>query len=153
MIPILLNVLRKLFRKDKEGNPVYVKAEIRHVIPILVFEAGLPLHDLPAELQTLVTGVAMAAGIVPKMTLEQIRAAFKAYYGKYPPNPALLREMAEMLSGDESAFERTGVLADILGTRGLTGVLGGGERPKGTVAGGIAARLNAGLALPPKKTR
>jgi hypothetical protein len=156
---VVAQVLLLVTRTDDTGRPLYVNAEIRHIIPLVVLEVGMDLTTLPDKVRAIVDETALLAGVRAGMSSDEVIAAFQKHYAKFPPNAQLVADIARVLQENVSAGGQamgmgtgaTGAMAAVLGTEKITGVLGGGERPKGTVPGGLAAQL-AARAAPKKKS-
>lgn len=131
---------------DGEGALKYPVADIEHVIPWMLVNLPVDLGALDENTLIRFAQTCDKAGVVPAMDAQQIRATLDAWYRDNPPSP-------EVVTALQEAWRRVNEVggpapfATFLGDKRGTGVLGGGERPAGTVPGALA-RL---AAITPKK--
>ncbi|MCC7072173.1 MAG: hypothetical protein IT383_12670 [Deltaproteobacteria bacterium] len=129
-------LLAALSRLDDDGNRVFPVDEVRHAIPLVVLLSGLELATLSEGVQRLMVETMLDAGVDLDLDTaegDDIAAALAAWYHERPVAPALLEEIRKAFEGGADAPSRAA--RALLGSERPKGVLGGGERPPGTVPG------------------
>jgi len=146
----LQTLLTALHREDDIGNRVHALDDVRHAIPLIVLMAGLDLEKLSPGTQELMLQASLAAGLDPLAdpapTPDETVSAFVRYFEAHPVEPAILHDIQQAFEGLEDGPSKAA--RALLGTEASTGVLGGGERPAGTIPAALG-RLHT--SLPTKK--
>jgi hypothetical protein len=146
----LTQLMAALAREDELGNRVHALDDVRHAIPLIVLSAGLDVGKLSEGTQQLMLEVTLAAGLDPfadpAPTPEQIVEAFAQFYRDQPVDAAILEEIRKAFEAVDDGPPKAAQA--LLGQERSTGVLGGGERPKGTIPAALG-RLQT--SVPPRK--
>ncbi|OGQ25435.1 MAG: hypothetical protein A2138_10270 [Deltaproteobacteria bacterium RBG_16_71_12] len=124
-----------LSRLDDDGNRVYPVDDVRHAIPLIVLMNGLDLAAQTEGVQQLVLETLLAAGVDPEAKPapepEEAIAALASWYQEHPVSAAVLDEIRKAFEGPTDGPSKAA--RALLGTEEKRGVLGGGERPAGTI--------------------
>lgn len=124
-----------LSRLDDDGNRFFPVDDVRHAIPLIVLMNGLDLAAQTPGVQELVLETLLAAGLDPEATPapepDEVVAALASWYGAHPVAPEILDEIRKAFEG--SAEGPSKAARALIGTEEKAGVLGGGERPVGTI--------------------
>ena len=140
-----------LAREDELGNRVHALEDVRHALPLIVLTAGLDVGKLSEGTQELMLEVTLAAGLDPLADPppppEETVEAFAQYYRGQPVDAAILEEIRKAFEELDDGPSK-GAQA-LLGADKSTGVLGGGERPEGTIPAALG-RLRASTSVPPR---
>lgn len=132
------DLLTALSSLDDDGNRVFPVDDVRHAIPLMVLLGGLDLATLSAGVQELMVETLLEAGVdldVEAAEGEAIAAALARWYVEHPVAPAILEEIRKAFADTAEGPSRAA--QTLLGTERVTGVLGGGERPPGTIPGAL----------------
>lgn len=132
---------------DAQGALKYPVEDVEHVIPWMLVNLPVDLGSLDEDTLVRFAQTCDRAGVTSTMDAAQIRATLDAWYQENPPAAAVVAAIQEAW---RQVHEGTGPapFAGFLGEKRSSGVLGGGERPAGTVPGAMA-RL---AAITPKKS-
>jgi hypothetical protein len=140
-------LVERLLRTDAEGNRVHSNDDVRHALPALALWAGLDLETLSPGMQELIGEKMQEAGLdlanLPEG--DQAIEAMAALYQEHPIAAGILTELERAFGAQAPEAGRHAQA--LLGRAPTSGVLGGGERPAGTVPGGAMSRL---AAFPPE---
>lgn len=133
-------LMAALAREDEDGNRVIPLSDVRHALPLIVLTAGLDFDSLSEGMQELMLETALEAGLDPEAdppaTAEETVEAFAAYYREEPVSPDVLEEIRKAFAGDEDGPSKAAQA--LLGAPVRSGVLGGGERPAGTIPASLS---------------
>lgn len=130
------------------GAPNLSRDDVEDVTAVLIILSGAPVDD--ARELAVVTAFGARAGIDGDAP-EQLGARIAAYF-ESRASIALVSALIQLVREDAAsgALDAHAIGAVIGRAAGVTGVLGGGTRPEGTVPAGPAARFAAAKKLPPK---
>lgn len=131
---------------DEDGALKYPVDDVEHVIPWMLVNLPVELGGLDERTLIGFAQTCDKAGVTPEMEAPQIRAQLDAWYHQHPPSHAVVSALQDAWRRIHEG-EGPAPFASFLGDKRSTGVLGGGERPQGTVPGALA-RL---AAITPKK--
>lgn len=124
-----------LARLDDDGNRVFPVDDVRHALPLIVLMNGLDLAAQTQGVQQLVLEALLAAGLDPEVepapAPDEMVAALAAWYREHPVSVAVLEEIRKAFEGSTDGPSKAA--RALLGTEHKSGVLGGGERPAGTI--------------------
>jgi hypothetical protein len=82
----LMNVFR---RTDAKGSYVFSDDDVKHFLPWILVHMDVDLGSLDDVTIGTFAEACAAAGVKDGMDVEQVTAAFDAWYAKNPPNPEL----------------------------------------------------------------
>ncbi len=131
-------LLAALSRLDDDGNREFAVDDVRHAIPLIVVTSGLELGALSAGVQQLMVETLLQAGVdldTDEADGDAIAAALADWYRAHPVAPAVLEEIRKAFDGADAGPSKAAQA--LLGTTQKAGVLGGGERPAGTIPGAL----------------
>lgn len=124
-----------LSRLDDDGNRVFPVDDVRHAIPLIVLMNGLDLASQTEGVQQLVLETLLAAGLnvedADGAEPDEVVEALATWYRANPVSPAVLEEIRRAFEGSTDGPSKAAQA--LLGTEQKAGVLGGGERPAGTI--------------------
>ena len=137
---------------DDAGELLWPVQDVEHILPWCLVNMPVEMSELDEATVGLFVKTCAKAGVALDADADTVREGLAAYYAENPPN----KQLAAALEGAWHEVNAAAGGADknpfakFSGSQGATGVLGGGERPQGTVPGGVLARL---AAPPPKKPK
>lgn len=135
---------------DDEGALKYPVADVEHVVPWMLVNLPVDLAALDEDTLVKFAEASERAGVTDDMDADAIRATLDKFYQANPPSPAIVTALQEAWRRVNEG-DGPGAFSGFLGDKPASGVLGGGERPQGTVPGALA-RL-ASFGTNPKKRR
>jgi hypothetical protein len=136
---------------DDAGALAYSVEDVEHILPWCLVNMPVEMGELDEATVALFVKTCEKAGVPLDGDAETVREGLAAYYAEHPPNRALSAALeAAWHEVNAEAGAQKNPFAKFSGSQGPTGVLGGGERPQGTVPGGVLARL---AGPPPKKPK
>ncbi len=135
---------------DDDDMPRFPIADIEHFLPWTLLHMDVDLADLDEATIGIFAAAGKQAGVTAGMGPNDVVAAFDRWYQVHPPNPALAAALQEAWRElNAGAAVTANPFEQFAGQKAATGVLGGGERPQGTIPGAMA-RLQT-LEKPKKK--
>lgn len=134
-----------LYARDGDGKRLHGDEDVAYAVPLLIFILGLDPGELPDEVQEAFLRGCGLCGLTGEESAEQLARTVGDAYAARPIEATLMEAL--------DAWARAGLLdrktpdadkekyAAFLGSTTRGGVLGGGERPAGTIAAGPLARF------------
>ncbi len=128
---------------DDEGALKYPVADVEHVLPWMLVNLPVDLGALDEDTLVKFAEASERAGVTDDMAIEEIRATFDKFYQANPPSPAIVTALQEAWRRVNEG-EGPAAFSGFLGEKQASGVLGGGERPQGTVPAALARLASFG---------
>lgn len=122
---------------DADGALKVPVEDVEHIIPWMLVNLPVDLASLDEDTLVRFAQTCDKAGVLPTMDAAQIRSTLDAWYKLNPPSPAVVAALQEAWRAVNEGGG-AGAFSSFSGEKRSTGVLGGGQRPAGTVPGALA---------------